>query len=125
MRVSDLRQRNLVSFRQEQPALDLGFQDTVLRSQIFVPHQQFLIDGAGDVGQHASPVHSRALPKVDRRTRIVHALEVSESSWARKLRDWKPSLFKVFEIFDHTSKDSDGISGITLLEGNPCSPHMR
>src|SRR5664280_2130785 len=60
MRVSDLRQRNLVSFRQEQPALDLGFQDTVLRSQIFVPHQQFLIDGAGDVGQHASPNHSRA-----------------------------------------------------------------
>src|ERR1019366_3094511 len=44
----------------KQSALDLGFQDTVLRSQIFVPQQQFLIDGAGDVGQHASPVHSRA-----------------------------------------------------------------
>ena len=27
----------------------------------------------------------QSLPKVDRRTRIVHALEVSESSWARKL----------------------------------------
>jgi len=53
-----LRSRRLVSFRQEQSALDLGLQDTVLRSQIFVPQQQFLIDGAGDVGQHASPNHS-------------------------------------------------------------------
>src|ERR1035441_11047833 len=56
--VSDLRQRGLVSFRQEQSALDLGLQDTVLRSQILVPQQQLLIDGAGDVGQHASPNHS-------------------------------------------------------------------
>jgi hypothetical protein len=55
--VSDLRERGLVSFRQEQSALDLGFQDTVLCRQIFVPQQQFLIDGAGDVGQHASPNH--------------------------------------------------------------------
>src|ERR1022692_462675 len=62
--VSDLRERGLVSFRKEQSALDLGLQDTVLRSQIFVPHQQFLIDGAGDVGQHASPVHSRASLKL-------------------------------------------------------------
>src|SRR5271157_6387233 len=59
-----LRSRRLVSFRQEQSALDLGLQDTVLRSQIFVPQQQFLIDGAGDVGQHASPVHSRASLKL-------------------------------------------------------------
>src|ERR1022692_454103 len=64
IRVSDLRQRGLVSFRKKQSALDLGFQDTVLRSQIFVPQQQFLIDGAGDVGQHASPVHSRASLKL-------------------------------------------------------------
>src|ERR1022692_1822284 len=42
IRVSDLRQRGLVSSRKEQSALDLGFQDTVLRSQIFVPQQQFL-----------------------------------------------------------------------------------
>src|ERR1022692_959626 len=62
--MSDLRQRGLVSFRKEQSALDLGFQDTVLRSQIFVPQQQFLIDSAGDVGQHASPVHSRASLKL-------------------------------------------------------------
>src|ERR1039458_826271 len=62
--VSDLRQRGLVSSRKKQSALDLGLQDTVLRSQIFVPHQQFLIDGAGDVGQHASPVHSRASLKL-------------------------------------------------------------
>jgi hypothetical protein len=40
--VSDLRQRGLVSFRKEQSALDLGFQDTVLRSQIFVSQQQLL-----------------------------------------------------------------------------------
>jgi hypothetical protein len=30
----------------------------ILRSQIFVPQQQLLIDGAGDVGQHASPNNS-------------------------------------------------------------------
>src|ERR1039457_1286026 len=62
--VSDLRERGLVSFRKEHSALDLGFQDTVLRSQIFVPQQQFVIDGAGDVGQHASPVPSRASLKL-------------------------------------------------------------
>ena len=41
-----------------------GLLTRVLRSQIFVPRQQFLIDGAGDVGQHASPVHSRASLKL-------------------------------------------------------------
>jgi hypothetical protein len=34
------------------------------------------------------------------RTRIVHALEVSES-YARKLRDPKPSGLNAFEIFAH------------------------
>ena len=34
---------------------------------------------------------------------IRHALEVSESSCAKNLRDRKPSLFNTFEIFDHTA----------------------
>src|SRR5450759_5236516 len=53
-----------LQFRSPRSSLDSAIQDTVLRSQIFVPQQQFLIDGAGDVGQHASPVHSRASLKL-------------------------------------------------------------
>src|SRR6266566_1112271 len=52
--------------------------------------------------QACEPKSFQSLRKLDRRTRIVHALEVSESSCARKLRDRKPSLFNTFEIFDHT-----------------------
>ena len=68
---------------------------------VSVPQQEFLIDHSSDVGQHVRPDHSRASPKLNLRTRIVHAFEVSESC-ARKLRYRKPSLFNAFEIFDHT-----------------------
>src|SRR5947208_6474952 len=54
--------------------------------------------------QACEPKSFHSLRKLDRRTRIVHALEVSESSSARKLRDRKPSLFNTFEIFDHTRR---------------------
>jgi hypothetical protein len=60
-----------------------------------------LIHCSGDIGEQARPKHSKASLKLDRRTRIVHAVEVSETSCARKLRDRKPSLFNAFEIFDH------------------------
>jgi len=67
--------------------------------------ESVLVCGSGDVSKHATQNHSRAslqsLPKLDRRTRIVHALEVSESSHARKLRDRRPGLFNALEIFDH------------------------
>src|SRR6266566_6733192 len=52
--------------------------------------------------QACEPKSFQSLRKLDRRTRIVHALEVSETSCAKKLRDRKPSLFNTFEIFDHT-----------------------
>src|ERR1017187_4894254 len=79
--VSDLGQRGLVSFRKKQPALDLGFQDTVFRSQIFVPQQQFLIDGAGDVGQHASPNHFVPLWLIElKRSWIVVLIEAVEKA---------------------------------------------
>jgi hypothetical protein len=61
---------------------------------------KFLVYGSGDK-QACEPKSFQSLPEL-RRTRIVHALEVSESSRARKLRDRKPSLFNAFEIFDHT-----------------------
>ena len=44
------------------------------------------------------PRIGKSLPKLDRRTQIVHALEVSETSCARKLRDRRPSPFNAFEI---------------------------
>ena len=52
--------------------------------------------------QACEPKSFQSLRKLDRRTQIVHALEVSESSCAEKLRDRKPSLFNTLEIFDHT-----------------------
>src|SRR6184192_2068151 len=51
--------------------------------------------------QACEPKSFQSLRKLDRRTRIVHALEVSETSFVRKLWDRKPSLFNTFEIFDH------------------------
>jgi hypothetical protein len=51
----------------------------VLRSQIFVSQQQFLIDGAGDVGQHASPNHFVPLWLIElKRSWIVVLIEAVE-----------------------------------------------
>ena len=41
--VSDLGQCRVISFRKQQPILDLPAQDPVLRRQIFVSQQEFLI----------------------------------------------------------------------------------
>src|SRR5664280_2392127 len=97
--VSDLRQRGLVSFRKEQSALDLGFQDTVLRGQIFVPQQQFLIDGAGDVGQHASPNHFCASWLMElRRSWIVGLIEALEKAIRRDSSRLQASPFQTGRI---------------------------
>ena len=99
IRVSDLRQRGLVSFRKKQSALDLGFQDTVLRSQIFVPHQQFLIDGARDVGQHASPNHFCASWLMElRRSWIVGLIEALEKAIRRDSSRLQASPFQTGRI---------------------------
>jgi len=58
--VSDLRQCCFFSSRKHQPILDLPSQDPVLRRQIFVSQQKFLIDCSGDIGKQARPKHSRA-----------------------------------------------------------------
>jgi hypothetical protein len=105
--VSNLGQCCLFTFRKQQPTLDLTSEDPVLCRQLLVPQQEFqqqefLIDHSSEIGQHARPDHFQSLPKLNLRTRIVHAFEVSESSCARKLRYRKPSLFNAFEIFDHT-----------------------
>jgi hypothetical protein len=64
----------------------------------------FLVYGSGDVSKMArcEPKSFQSLRKLDRRKRIVHALEVSESSCAKKSRDRRPSLFNTFEIYDQT-----------------------
>jgi hypothetical protein len=48
--------------------------------------------------QACEPKSLQSLPKLDRRTRIVHAFDVSESC-ERKLRDRKPSLFNACENY--------------------------
>src|SRR6267378_7806396 len=58
--VSDLRQCCFFSFRKQQPIFDLPSQDPVLRRQIFVSQQEFLIDCSRDIGEQARPKHSRA-----------------------------------------------------------------
>src|SRR6266849_5252977 len=58
--VSDLRQCCFFSFRKQQPILDLPSQDPVLRRQIFVSQQEFLIDCSGDISEQPHPEHSRA-----------------------------------------------------------------
>jgi hypothetical protein len=44
-------------FGKEQPTLDLASQNPVLRRQIFVSQQEFLIDCSGDIGEQARPEH--------------------------------------------------------------------
>ena len=62
--MSDLRQCCFFSFRKQQPILDLPSQDPVLRRQIFVSQQEFLIDCSADMRDQARPKHSRASPNV-------------------------------------------------------------
>jgi len=58
--VSDLRQCYIFSFRKQQPIRDLPSQDPVLRRQIFVSQQEFLIDCSADIGERARPKYFRA-----------------------------------------------------------------
>jgi hypothetical protein len=55
MRIRNLSQGRLFTFRKQQPTLDLSSKDPVFCPQIFVPQQQFFIDHSGDVGQHVRP----------------------------------------------------------------------
>ena len=52
---TDLGERNLRRVGEEQPGLDLGFEDAVLGRRIFVPQQEFPVGRPDDVRQHASP----------------------------------------------------------------------
>src|ERR1019366_1837580 len=66
------------------PTLSIILTIRVLRSQIFVPQQQFLIDGAGDVGQHANPNHFVPLRLIElKRSWIVVLIEAVEKAIAR------------------------------------------
>jgi hypothetical protein len=55
--VTDLGQRRLSFFGEEQPTLDLASQNPVLLRQIFVSLQQFLFHCSGDMGEQARPEH--------------------------------------------------------------------
>ena len=50
-------QRRLFSFGKEQPTRDLASQNPILRHQIFISQQEFLIDCSGDIGGQVRPEH--------------------------------------------------------------------
>src|SRR6266404_4045557 len=104
--VSDLGQCRLFSFRKQQPTLDLTSQDAVLRRQIFVSQQEFLIDCSGDIGEQARPKHLRFPCNLDFVKReIVGAVSRLEKPNSKREPVQNPKLryFKPFEFFDHTS----------------------
>src|ERR1039458_7256767 len=64
-----------------------------------VPHQQFLIDGAGDVGQHASPNHFCASWLMElRRSWIVGLIEALEKVIRRDSSRLQASPFQTGRI---------------------------
>src|SRR5882762_7044166 len=96
----DLRQYCFFSFRKQQPIFDLPSQDPVLRRQIFVSQQEFLIDCSGDIGEQARPKHLRFPCNLDFVKReIVGAVSKSE----KPIR--KGSLCKILScaISSHSS----------------------
>src|SRR5260221_2855727 len=76
--VSDLGQCRLFSFRKQQPTLDLTSQDAVLRRQIFVSQQEFLIHCSGDIGEQARKASWIPCNLYLRESEIVGADSVSE-----------------------------------------------
>src|SRR5258706_12927804 len=82
--VSDLGQCRLFSFRKQQPTLDLTSQDPVLRRQIFVSQQKFLIHRSGEIGEQARPKHlGFPCNPYLRASEIVGAVSASEKSIRR------------------------------------------
>ena len=59
--MTDFAERGSLGVRKLQPSFQLGFEDAVFRSQIFIPRQQFLVHCPRDVGQDARPIHNGPL----------------------------------------------------------------
>jgi hypothetical protein len=68
-----------------QSTLDLALEDPVLRHQIFVLQEEFLVDRASDIGEHSFP---------------THGAKVNQKFPQRSLR--KTFLAAQFEFFDLT-----------------------
>src|SRR5262249_36449376 len=99
--------------RKQQPTLDLTSQDPVLRRQIFVSQQEFLIDCSGDIGEQARPKHLGLLCNLQlRESEIVGAVSGSTKPIRKREPAQNPKLryFKPFELFDHTSTKEVGCS---------------
>ena len=55
--VADLSQGLALTVAQPEAPLDLAAQDAILRHQVLVAQQEFLIDGPRDICQQMFPVH--------------------------------------------------------------------
>ena len=60
---TDFAQRSSFGVRELQPSFQLGLQDAVFGSQIFISQQQLLVHRPRDVGQDACPIHTCSLPQ--------------------------------------------------------------
>jgi len=87
------------------PTLDLPSQDPVLRRQIFVSQQEFLIHCSGVIGEQVRPKHLGFPCNLSlRESEIVGAVSGSEKAIRKSepVQNPKPRHFKPFEFFDHT-----------------------
>ena len=76
---------------------------SVLRRQIFVLQQEFLIDCSGDIGEQARPKHLGFLLYNFAKARLWALFLVEEAYSKREpVQNPKRRDFKPFECFDHT-----------------------
>src|SRR5665213_2072079 len=59
--MANLAELRSLGVRESQAPIQLGLQDPVFSSQIFVPQQQLLVHGPSDVGKDARPLHKSPL----------------------------------------------------------------
>ena len=60
--MTDVGKRPLVLVRQQKPTLDLRSENSALGGKILVAREKLLINGPGDVRQHARPFHQVLSP---------------------------------------------------------------
>src|SRR5665213_3489018 len=59
--MANLAELRSLGVRESQAPIQLGLQDPVFSSQIFVPQQQLLVHSPSDVGKDARPLHKSSL----------------------------------------------------------------
>ena len=89
---------------QHKPAFELAYEDAILSDEILVAQQQFLIDGARDVGEYSSPIP--LCPPQVRVTLVRHCRRRRRVSGSVV----NPGQFSRFEFFDHTGSLGRGIA---------------